>query len=197
MTKEIRFIIENHKFKSERAERFTFIFVVICLTLVTIIGLSFLISGETWKEKIVGAAYFLLTTLGTINLIRRFPNLNKFTVIKTDKNQIDNYQFATKLVKEIDPIEIDHDIHNFCISAKVFSYPDFIPKTLRHSGFPSWITIISLDNKLLVNERPEILSLALLPNYSLERFLKLIDKDKGAAANAVFIPDLFPYRWFR
>ncbi len=181
MTKEIRFVIENHKFKSEWAEYFTFIFVVICLTLATIIGLSFLISGETWTEKIIGTFISLLTTLGTINLIRRFPNLNKFTVIETNENQVDNYRFATKLVKEINPIEIDHDIHNFCISAKVFSYPDFIPKILRQSGFPSWITIISLDNKLLVNERPQIASLALLSNYSLERFLKLMDKDKGVS----------------
>ena len=178
MTKEIRFIIENHKFKSEWTEHFTFIFAVFCMSLTTIIGLSFLISSETWTEKIVGLLVFLMTSLGTFNLIRRFPNLNKFTVIETDQNQVDNYRFATKLVKEIDPIEIDHDIHNFCISVKVFSYPDFIPKPLRGSGFPSWITIISLDKKLLINERSQILSLALLRNYSLERFLKLIDKDK-------------------
>ena len=181
MTKEIRFIIENHKFKSEWAEHFTLIFAVFCLTLVTIIGLSFLISGAAWQEKIVGLFISLATTLGTFNLIRRFPNLNKFIVIETDKKQVDNYRFATKLVKEIDPKEIDHDIHNFCISAKVCSYPNFIPRTLRQSGFPSWITIISLDNKLLVNERPEILRLAFLPNYALERFLKLIDKDKSAS----------------
>ena len=180
MTKEIRFIIENHKFKSEWTERFTFMFAVACLTLVTIIGLSYSISIETWPERIAGLLIPLMTTFGIINLIRRFPNLNKFTVVNTGKNQVDNYQFATKLVKEIDPIETEHDIHNFCISVKVFSYPDFIPKTLRRSGFPSWITIISLDNKLLINERPEILRLALWSNYSLERFLKLIDKDAPA-----------------
>ena len=181
MTKEIRFIIENHKFKSSWTEYFTFVFSLICLILVTIIGLSFLISGEGWQEKIAGLFITVMTIIGMVNLIRRFPNLNRFIVVETDKNQEDNYQFATKLVKEIDPKEIDHDIHNFCISAKVFSYPEFIPKIITQSGFPSWITIVSLDNKLLINERPEILRLSFLPNYKLARFIKLVHKEKRAS----------------
>lgn len=160
MTTEIRFIIENKRFKSDSSEYLIFFFAFIFFVVITAGGLYLVVYVEDWLVKLTGLQIGSLGCLATYNLVRRFKQLNKFEGIETSNGQAENYDWMAQLVKTLYPLEVEYDIHNFCISAKVSHFSTFMVDTLRNSGFSSWLTILCLDGKLLINERPEITGLA-------------------------------------
>ncbi|WP_417266741.1 hypothetical protein [Brumimicrobium sp.] len=48
-------------------------------------------------------------------------------------------------MKELEPVEVDNDFKNQYLSFK-----------LKKHGFPNWLTFITLDKQILMNERPNI-----------------------------------------
>jgi hypothetical protein len=171
MTKEVRYIIENHKYKTELSEYFVFGFALICLVTFIIIGLGFTIYGEAVNEKFTGLVIGTLACYLTINLITRFRQLNKFETVETNKSKEDNFQLISRLIKKLEPVDIEYDWDNLHINVKV-------PND-RLQRFPTWLTIVTLDNIFLINERPEILGLPFWRRTSIKKIITLINEDNG------------------
>ena len=180
MTTEIRHIIQNKKFKSNWTEYFGIVVMLVMLISCAIVGLSFSISGNGVTERLIG----LLAMLGffylAFNAVRKFRLLNTFVTVETGLDQLENYKNTSQIVKNLPTTKTDYDFHNFCINVKLKDYAPIFGKYSTRQAFPIWLTVVSLDNVVLINERPEQPEFVFWTRRSIDEFIKSL-KDGNSA----------------
>ena len=145
MTTEVKYIIKNRKFKQTWDDYLTYWeFIIPILT--SVVGLIFLYEGKETKNYVLGTLLILSTFLLTKFLLVRLRQLNGFEELQNKRTSKENFDYCIQTLKRLNIKEIDKDIHNLTINAKYRS--TLIPPIYE------WLTIVCLDNKILVNSRP-------------------------------------------
>lgn len=145
MTSEVAYIIENRKFKKTWDDYFTYgEFLAPVLTVV--IGFVLLYEGGEVNNYIIGILLILVTYPLTRFLLIRLRQLNGFEELRIKGTREENFHYVIQKLKTLNIVELDNDIHSLTINAKYRS--TFIPPVYE------WLTIVCLDDKILVNTRP-------------------------------------------
>ena len=145
MTTEVRYIIENRKFKRALEDYLDYgEFIVPILTLG--IGSFFLYEGKEIKNYIIGILLILSTFPLTKFLLIRHRQLNGFEELQNKGTGQENFNYVIQRLKTLNIVELDKDVHNLTINAKYRSI--LIPPVFE------WLTIVCLDDMILVNSRP-------------------------------------------
>ena len=181
MTKEISYIIENRKFKSTWSESIGLAVWLLMIFAGTIVGLSFAISGGNFFERLFGLLAIIILLYLAFNAYRKFKLLNTFVTVETGLNQRDNYNNASEIIKKILPTKTEYDNHNYCISIKIKDYLLLFGKIATRQNFPVWITIVALDNVLLINERPEQPEFIFWTRTSIKELIKIFEDQNRAS----------------
>lgn len=145
MTSEVRYIIENRKFKRTWDDYLSY-WEFIAPLLTVIIGLSLLYAGGEIKNYIIGVLLILLTYPLTRFLFVRHRQLSDFEELQIKGTSEENFNYVIQQLKTLNIVELNMDIHSLTINAKYRS--TFIPPVFE------WLTIVCLDDKILVNSRP-------------------------------------------
>jgi hypothetical protein len=145
MTSEVRYIIENRKFKRTWDDYLShWEFIAPVLTLV--IGFLLLYEGTKIENYIIGILLMLLTYPLTRFLFIRLRQLSGFEELQIKGTSEENFNYVIQRLKTLNIVELENDIHSSTINAKYRS--TFIPPVFE------WLTIVCLDDKILVNSRP-------------------------------------------
>lgn len=145
MTTEVRYIIENRKFKRTWDDYLTcWEFIVPMLTIA--VGFSLLYEGKEIKNYIIGILLLISTVPLTKFLFIRLRQLNGFEELQNKGTSEESFSHVIHRLKTMNIVELDKDIHNFTINAKYRS--TLIPPVFER------LTIVCLDDKILVNSRP-------------------------------------------
>ena len=145
MDKEVSQIIKDRSFKYDFSDYFALFFTLIASIPIAFLGFWFLIEGSWPNETFFG----LLVGIGMIGLviriIIRFKKLNKFQSVRTELSEQENYEHLVLVMKSLDAKEVDNDYRNKFLSIK-----------LSKHGMPTWVSLIALENEILINERVNI-----------------------------------------
>lgn len=145
MATEVKYIIENRKFKQTWDDYMVFWeFIIPVLT--TITGLSFLYQGNGITSYLIGTFLIIFSFSVTKFLLIRLKQLSGFEELENKRTKEENFEHCVLTLQTFNIVEIDNDIHNLTINAKCRS-------TLMPTIY-EWLTIVCLDNKILVNSRP-------------------------------------------
>ena len=79
-------------------------------------------------------------------MLVRLRQINRFEELENTRTNQENFEHCILKLKTLNIAEVDNDVHNLTINAKYRS--TLIPP------FYEWLTIVCLDNKILVNSRP-------------------------------------------
>jgi len=145
MTSEVKYIIENRRFKKTWDDYLSYWEFMAPITAV-IIGFFLLYEGREIKNYIIGVLLILLTYPLTRFLFLRLRQLNEFEELERKGTDVENFNYVIQKLKTLNIVELENDIHSLTINAKYQS--TFIPPVFE------WLTIVCLDNKILVNSRP-------------------------------------------
>ena len=145
MTTEVRYIIENRKFKRTWDDHLTY-WEFFFPMLAGVLGLVFLYEGKELGNYIIGTLLILSTFPLTNFLLVRLRQINGFEEFENKRTNAENFEHCILGLKTLNIVEVDNDVHNLTINAKYRS--TLIPP------FYEWLTIVCLDNKILVNSRP-------------------------------------------
>lgn len=146
MTREVNYIIEHRKFQSTMDDYATYLQFLAPL-FIFILGVTFLIEDGVTPTVLLGALLILLSLPLTWFLLVRIKQLNRFEELKNTKTKEDNFALCLAKLQALNIATIDRDFHNSTISAKYMS--TLIPPRYE------WLTIVCLDNTILVNTRPD------------------------------------------
>lgn len=145
MTREINYIIENKKFKKtwdDYLPCWEFLIPILAFAY----GLELTIRGQALPNYFVGSSLIL----GSILLVRfallRKRQLIEFEEVANKMIQEENFNLVLEGLRKISVVEVDNDIHSWTINAKY--------KTTFLPPFFEWLTIVCLDNRVLINSRP-------------------------------------------
>jgi len=114
--------------------------------LIFLYGLELTVTGEEVKSYFLGPLLVIVAFLLTKFILLRTRQLNEFEEIKNRMTQAENFEIVLKGLKSLNVIEVNRDVHNWTINAKYKS--KLIPPVFE------WLTIVCLDNRVLVNSRP-------------------------------------------
>lgn len=145
MTSEVRYIIENRKFKRTWGDYLSY-WEFIAPVLTIVIGFFLLYAGKEIKNYIIGISLILVTYPLTRFLSIRLRQLSGFEELQIKGTSEENFDYVVQRLKTLNIVELEKDIHTLTINAKYRSI--FIPPAFE------WLTIVCLDNKILVNSRP-------------------------------------------
>lgn len=145
MTREIKYIIENKKFQSTWGDYLSY-WEFLIPVLILGYGLELTVSASGLKGYFIGTLLAVVAFLLTKFIFLRKKQLNEFEEIKNRMTQAQNFEDVLKGLKTLNMVEVDRDFHNWIINAKYKS--SFIPPVYE------WLTIVCLDNRVLVNSRP-------------------------------------------
>ena len=146
MTSEVRYIIENRKFKKtlvDYFDHFEFIFVI----MVPLKGVLLLYEGGGVIKYVLGTMLILSTFPLAKFMSVRHRQLYEFEEIESKGTSEENFVRVLQGLKTLNIVELDRDFLNVTINAK-YKATSLIPP------FIEWLTIVSLDDKILVNSRP-------------------------------------------
>lgn len=143
MTREIKYIIENKRFKTTWDDYLSYWEFVIP-ALIFIYGFELTIRASGIKDYFIGPSLIVVAILLTKFILLRRKQLNEFEEIKNGMTQTENFEVVLKGLKTLNVIEVDRDVHNWTINAKYKS--SLIPPVYE------WLTIVCLDNRVLVNQ---------------------------------------------
>ncbi len=145
MIREVKYIIENKRFKGTWDDYLSYWEFVIPI-LIFLYGLELTVKGADFMDYFVGPLLVIVAFLLTKFILLRKRHLNEFEEIKNKRTQEENFEIALNGLKRLNVVEIDRDVHNWTINAKCKS--SLIPPVFE------WLTIVCLDNCVLVNSRP-------------------------------------------
>jgi hypothetical protein len=145
MTSEVKYIVENRKFKRTWGDYLSYWEFIVPITAV-VIGFFLLYEGREIKNYIIGVLLVLLTYPLTRFLFLRLRQLNEFEELELKGTNEENFNYVIQRLKTLNIVELEKDIHTLTINAKYRS--TFIPPVFE------WLTIVCLDDKILVNSRP-------------------------------------------
>jgi len=145
MTTELRYIIENKKFKRTWDDYLTYWEFLVPM-LATVVGLVFLYEGKEIGNYIMGPLLIISALPLTRFMLVRLRQINRFEELENTRTNQENFEHCILKLKTLNIAEVDNDVHNLTINAKYRS--TLIPP------FYEWLTIVCLDNKILVNSRP-------------------------------------------
>lgn len=145
MTTEVKYIVEHKKFKRTWDDYVTcWEFIIPIVT--TLVGLILLYEGNEIEKSIIGTVLIVSSFPLMMFLLMRLRQINGFEELESKRTKEKNFQHCILRLKTLNIVEVDNDINNLTISAKYKS--TLIPPVYE------WLTIVCLDNKLLVNSRP-------------------------------------------
>ncbi|MTI40662.1 hypothetical protein [Fulvivirga lutimaris] len=145
MNQEVSQIIKDRSFKYDRGDYFALFFTLLASIPIAFLGVWFLIEGSWPNETFFGLLVGLGMTALVIRSIIRFKKLNKFQSLRTELSQQENFEFLVLVMKSLDVKEVDNDYRNKFLSIK-----------LSKHYMPTWISLIALENEILINERANI-----------------------------------------
>ena len=145
MTKEVRYIIENRTFPPSLGDYLAYWQFAIPVVLF-FVGIRFIWNGISLWNYLLGALFILIAPISAYFIYRRIKQINAFDEIENNRSQDDNFQYVSRALKNLNVVDVDRDIHNWTISARHKS--TFLPPPYE------WLTIVCLDEKILVNSRP-------------------------------------------
>ena len=145
MTAEIKYIIENKRFKRSWDDYLSYFGFVVPIA-VFILGLELTIRRSDFKENIAGVILLIASAFLTRFLLIRTSQLNEFEELKNEKTQEENFAMVLQGLSRLNIVEMDKDLHHSVINARY--------KTKLLPPVFEWLTIVCLDNRILVNSRP-------------------------------------------
>lgn len=146
MTGEVRYIIENKKFKQTWSDYLVYWeFVVPALMVVA--GINFIFNGETILDYSIGIILILVSFPLVYFLRIRIRHLTGFEELINAGTDEENFNLCIQRLKNLNIVKVEADFHNLTINAKFRSI--FIPP------FYEWLTIVCLNKRILINSRPE------------------------------------------
>ena len=146
MTSEVRYIIENRKFKKTWEDYFDY-FEFIFLILVPLKGVLLIYEGGGVINYVLGTLLIMATFPLAKFMFVRHRQLNEFEEIESKGTSEENFIRVLQGLKTLNIIELDRDFLNVTINAKYRA-------TVLIPPFIEWLTIVCLDDKILVNSRP-------------------------------------------
>ncbi|MEQ8242542.1 hypothetical protein [Fulvivirga sp.] len=145
MNKEVSQIIKDRSFKYDIGEYFALFLTLAALIPVALLGFGFLIKGSWPNEILFGLLVSPGITTSVIRSIVRFKKLNKFKAVRTGLSEQENFKLLVLVMKSLEPKEVDNDYRNKFLSIK-----------LSKNGLSTWLSLIALENEILINERANI-----------------------------------------
>ena len=145
MTREVKYIIENKRFR-RKWDDYLWYWEFIVPILIFMYGLELIIRGGYLENYFLGTLSIIAAFLLTRFILLRKRQLNEFEEIENKRTQAENFEMVLKGLKSLNVVEIDKDVHSWTINAKCKS--SLIPPVFE------WLTIVCMDNCLLVNSRP-------------------------------------------
>lgn len=145
MTKEIKYIIENKRFRRTWDDYLSYLGFIGPIVLF-VLSLELIIRRSDPQENIVGVILIIASFFLTRFLVVRTKQLNEFEELKKEGTQEENFAEVVKGLKQLNVVEIIQDANNSTISAKY--------KTKLLPPVFEWLTIVCLDDRILVNSRP-------------------------------------------
>jgi hypothetical protein len=145
MTQEVKYIIENKRFKTTWDDYLSYWEFIVPL-LSFIYGLDLTVRSSGLEDYFLSALLVVVAFLLTKFILLRRKQLNEFEEMENRMSQAENFEVVLKGLKTLSVVEVDRDVHNWTINAKYKS--SLIPPVYE------WLTIVCLDNRVLVNSRP-------------------------------------------
>lgn len=145
MTREVRFIIENKRFKASW-EDYAVYWEFIAPVLIFIFGFELTIKGAKLIDYVLGPVTISASFPLIPFMLRRKRQLTEFEEIPNTRTKEVNFEIILQGLKTLNVVEVDRDIHNWTINAKY--------KTSSLPPVYEWLTIVCMDNLVLVNSRP-------------------------------------------
>jgi uncharacterized membrane protein YiaA len=176
MTREVKYIIENKRFKRTWDDYLSYWEFVVPV-LIFNYGLDLTARGLDPKDYFLGPLLIVVAFLLVKFILLRKRQLNEFEEIKNTLTQAENFEQVLKGLKILNVVEVDQDGHNWTINARYKS--SLIPPVHE------WLTIVCLDNRVLVNSRPTPATMLLWIRRSAMIDFKKTYVKSAAANNAI------------
>jgi hypothetical protein len=145
MTREVKYIVENKRFKGTWDDYLPYWEFAVPI-LIFLFGLELSIKAVALKDYLFGPLLLIVAILLTKLILLRKRQLNEFDEIQNTMTQSENFNAVLTGLKALNVTEVERDVHNWTINAKYKSR--LIPPVFE------WLTIVCLDNRILVNSRP-------------------------------------------
>lgn len=141
MNKEVADIIQKKRFR-RTWEDYLIFWEFLIPVLVGIFGIDRFNEGDF----LVGGPLIVVGVGLTIFLIFRATQLNQFVAVRNSNTRQLNFDLSYKGLKNMRAATIETDLANWTLNAKC--------SAAAASPLDEWLTIVCLDNAVLVNSRP-------------------------------------------
>lgn len=145
MTRDINYIIKNKKFKTTWDDYLLYWEFLVPI-LVFGYGLELTIKQQGTTGYLVGPSLIVASIILVRFALLRKRQLNEFEEVINEMTQEENFSQVLEGLRKISVVEVDKDIFNWTIQAKYRT--TFLPAVFE------WLTIVCLDNRILINSRP-------------------------------------------
>lgn len=181
MTDEMRYIIKHKRFEGSWTDSLSWLLLLFS-GLGVFTGLNFIflfsIGGLVWWELGLGVVVLVISSGFAVAIFNKIRTRNVFEEIRTGKDQADNFETCSQLVRVwrsgqtrrfntngvYKAMDIERDDWNFTIAATLLYH--------RYSIVRSEITIVCLDKSILINERHDFVGL--VGRYGLRELMEFL-----------------------